>query len=327
MSINKVFNFNAKRIIPLILGIGIVLLSAFTETDPEPETKVELGKKLFFDPILSKDKTISCGSCHMEQFAFADTLIFSDGVSGHKTLRNTPSLTNMKSRPYFFYDGRAATLEEQVFHPVRNPLEMDLSPSLAIKRIKEDKNYSSWFKKIYKHKPDSASIVNAIALFMESLESPGDSPVDQYVNAINPNALTESQIRGRFLFINGAKCFDCHFSPDFTGDEFRNIGTYDGKNLNDVGRFAITKDSSDLGKFKVPGLRNVAVTPPYMHNGMFKTLEEVVEFYDNPYKFVEKPINIDTLLLKPLFLSVQDKKDLVAFMKGLTDQKYISKVK
>ena len=120
------------------------------------------------------------------------------------------------------------------------------------------------------------------------------------------------------------KCFDCHFSPDFTGDEFRNVGLYTGRrNLADRGRFDITKDSADLGKFKVPGLRNVAVTPPYMHNGMFQTLEEVIEFYDQPNQTVPGGINRDTLLNTPLNLTQQEKSDLKIFLEALTDDRFL----
>ena len=135
-------------------------------------------------------------------------------------------------------------------------------------------------------------------------------------------AFTPSQIRGRELFLEKAKCFECHFTPDFTADEFKNIGLYDEVNLLDKGRFEITKNKKDLGKFKVPGLRNVALTAPYMHNGIFTTLEEVVDFYSNPYDVVKTPINMDTLLIKPLNLNVQEKKDLVNFLKGLTDKSF-----
>ena len=136
--------------------------------------------------------------------------------------------------------------------------------------------------------------------------------------------MSTAAIRGREVFMSKkAKCFDCHFSPDFTGDEFRNIGLFDKNQFLDKGRFEVTKDSADLGKFKVPGLRNVAVTPPYMHNGMFSTLEEVVEYYDNPTKFVAHSINADSLLQKPLGLTVQEKSDLVEFMKALTDFRFI----
>lgn len=118
------------------------------------------------------------------------------------------------------------------------------------------------------------------------------------------------------------KCFDCHFSPDFTGDEFRNIGLYNGKALNDTGRFAVTGDALDKGKFKVPGLRNVALTAPYMHNGMFATLEEVIDYYDTPDKFIGDAIGRDTLMARPLGLTAEEKSDLKAFLEALTDDRF-----
>ena len=141
-----------------------------------------------------------------------------------------------------------------------------------------------------------------------------------------PNSMSESAIRGRELFMSDrAKCFDCHFSPDFTGDEFRNIGLYDERQFTDKGRYDVTKKEEDKGKFKVPGLRNVEVTAPYMHNGMFSTLEQVVDYYDNPYKFVSKPLNMDSLLIKPLNFTPQEKSDLVSFLQSLTDYQFKKK--
>jgi cytochrome c peroxidase len=288
-------------------------------------SEAQLGEKLFFDPILSADNLTSCASCHRPEFAFADTSAFSIGFHGEKTERNTPSVMNMVSRPYFFYDGRAATLEEQIFHPIRNPKEMNLSIANAVKRLNNNVLYQKYFKKIYRHKADSLYLGKAIAAYIRTLESTGDAPNDLYIQKKDFKAISASQIRGRNLFLVKAKCFDCHFTPDFTGDEFRNIGIFDGKKYTDTGRFAITKDSADLGKFKTPGLRNIELTAPYMHNGMFKTLEEVVEYYDNPYKFIAKPINIDTLLQKPLELSAEEKSDLVNYMKALTDKNLIKK--
>ena len=288
--------------------------------DFKVSTKVQLGQKLFFDPILSLDQTISCASCHKPEFAFADNVPFSLGVSDSLGIRNTPSIMNMLSRPYFFYDGRVATLEEQVIIPIENPIEMNLSYDIAVKRIQSNHNYDSLFRIIYNTKPDSFNIANSLAEFQRSLESQGDAPHDLWMNEVNSTALTASQIRGRDIFLSDEfKCFDCHFGPDFTGDEFRNVGLFDGKDLTDEGRYAITGDSLDLGKFKVPGLRNVGLTAPYMHNGMFETLEEVIDFYSDPYDFVEQPINLDTLMIEPLNFTVEQKEDLVNFLHSLTD--------
>ncbi len=304
-----------------LLGFNIIMDGETSNENVIPENEVELGELLFFDPILSKNRSISCASCHKPEFAFADTLAFSKGVHGEATKRNTPSVMNMAFRPYFFYDGRVETLQEQAIVPIEDPLEMHLPFKKAVKRVRKNTQYQEYFNKIYGTSPDSTNILNAIAAFVTSLESNGSAPLDVWMFG-KEDAMTESQVRGRELFLERAKCFDCHFSPDFTGDEFRNIGLYNGKDMNDKGRFEITKDSSDLGKFKVPGLRNVALTPPYMHNGRFKTLEEVVEYYDDPTAFISDPINIDTLLMKPLNLTDQEKTDLVHFLHALTDAKF-----
>lgn len=283
--------------------------------------KVDLGKKLFFDPILSLDQSISCASCHQPEFAYGDNKAFSIGVNDSLGTRNTPSVMNMASRPFFFHDGRAATLEEQAVMPIENPVEMNLSFTEAVKRVKSDDEYSKLFQSFYGSEPTPENITNALAEFQRSLESDGSAPHDRWMNEIDTNALSISQQRGREIFLaDEFKCFECHFGPDFTGDEFRSIGLYDGKHLLDKGRFDVTKDSTDLGKFKVPGLRNIALTAPYMHNGMFRTLEEVIDFYSNPYDFVEEPLNLDTLMVEPLNFTSQQKTDLVNFLQSLTDE-------
>lgn len=282
--------------------------------------EIELGEQLFFDPILSADNSLACASCHQPQFAFADNKAFSLGVNDSLGTRNTPSVMNMLSRSFFFHDGRAASLEEQAIGPVENPLEMNMSFDEAVKRVKANPEYVRVFKKIYKEEPNRKNITQALAEFQRSLESDGSAPHDMFLNGEDPNAMTASQQRGRKLFLaDESKCFDCHFGPDFTGDEFRNIGLYDGEKLLDKGRFDVTKKAEDIGKFKVPGLRNVALTAPYMHNGMFNTLEEVIDYYSNPYDFVKKPINMDTLMLKPLNFTPEEKTDLVNFLHSLTD--------
>lgn len=310
-----------------IYYIGILLFIIGCKNEPTNNktekiinTEIELGKKLFFDPILSADKSISCASCHQPQFAFADNKALSIGVNDSLGTRNTPSVMNMLSRPFFFHDGRAASLEAQAIMPVENPVEMNLPFTEAVKRITEDKEYFNLFNRIYQTGPNTENITNALAEFQRSLESGGSAPHDLWMNDTDTNALSISQQRGRDVFLSDEfKCFDCHFGPDFTGDEFRNIGLYDNVKLLDKGRFDVTKDSNDIGKFKTPGLRNIALTAPYMHNGMFNTLEEVIDYYSNPYDFVESPINLDSLMVEPLNLTDQQKTDLVNFLHSLTD--------
>ncbi len=300
-----------------------IILCSFAQKEPvEPYTEEQLGQALFFDPILSLDSTISCASCHKPEFAFADTVAFSKGVGDSLGIRNTPSVMNITYRPFYFYDGKVTTLEEQAIFPIENPIEMHLDFKEALRRLQGSELYNELFKQVFQDAPDSSSLVRALASFQSTLESDGSAPHDQWISGNNPDALSPSQLRGREIYFGKAKCSECHFGVDFTNDEFRNIGLYDGKELNDTGRFAITKDSSDLGKFKTPGLRNVALTAPYMHNGQFKTLEEVIDFYNQPYNVVSQPINMDTLMLNPLHLSQEEKTDLVDFLHTLTDETF-----
>ena len=286
-------------------------------------TKEKLGEILFSDPILSKDRTISCASCHKPQFAFADTAVISPGVHGMLGRRNAPSVMNMASRETFFWDGRAATLEEQVLFPITDSLEMNLPIDSAIARLRDSPRYRQFFKVAFRQQPTKENLALAIAAFERTLETDA-TPNDRWLRD-EPNGMTHQQVRGRTIFREKGKCFDCHFSPDFTGDEFRSIGLFDGKIFKDSGRIAITHNSADLGKFKVPGLRNVAITAPYMHDGSFKTLREVIDYYDNPLATMPNGINRDSLLLQPLGLTESEKQDLESFLHALTDDRFVKK--
>ena len=302
----------------------IVVISSFFEGEnADIKTKTALGKKLFSEKILSKDSSISCASCHKPQFAFADTVAFSVGIAGKLIKRNTPSVLNMKNRPYYFWDGRASSLEEQCLMPIQNPDEMGLPVEEAVKRLNQSKEYKLLFQKIFGQKPTAKNLATAFSAYEKTLETV-DSKFDDWSNSIKN--LSASEERGRQLFVGSkAKCFDCHRMEDFTTDEFKNIGLYNGKDLNDAGLYNLTNKETDRGKFKTPGLRNIAVTTPYMHNGMFKTLEEVVEYYNHPGKFVPDAINIEDALKSPLNLTEKEKKDLVAFLKTLTDKTFLKK--
>ncbi|MFM2327585.1 MAG: hypothetical protein RIR31_1787 [Bacteroidota bacterium] len=304
----------------IIITSLFIVSSSFKDKNAEIKTKASLGKKLFSEKLLSKDATISCASCHKPQFAFADTVAFSTGIGGKLTQRNTPSVLNMKNRPYFFWDGRATSLEEQALMPIQNTDEMGLPIDEAVKRLNESKVYKNLFQKIFKQNPTAKNLGAAFSAYEKTLETV-DSKFDDWSN--NIKKLTASEERGRQLFVSDkSKCFNCHRMEDFTTDEFKNIGLYNGKEWNDAGLYNLTKKGNDKGKFKTPGLRNIAVTAPYMHNGMFKTLEEVVEYYNNPQKVIPNAINIDEDLKIPLGLTEKEKKDLIAFLKTLTDKKY-----
>ena len=315
-----------KKASTLFLGALIFVFTVafqFKKKETEILTKEELGEKLFFDPILSRGKAISCASCHIPAFAFADTAAFSIGDKGTPVLRNSPALTNLSGRTEFFWDGRAASLEEQILGPLSAHDEMDLPIEQAVERLKKDDFYNAAFQKIFKSEINQKNLLKAIAAFERTLETT-NTPYDRFLDG-DEKALTEAQIRGRILFIGKANCALCHSGEDFTADRFKSIGLFNGKELTDSGRFKITKDSSHIGLFKIPGLRNVGVTAPYMHNAMFKTLKEVVQYYNTPDKFVSNSINRDLSLGSSLNLSDSEVDDIVAFLEALTDDRFKQK--
>jgi cytochrome c peroxidase len=310
-----------KKYMIIMATVAVLLLLHASFKGTEPATKAELGKLLFSDPILSRDKTISCASCHLPAYAFADTAATSKGVGGARGVRNTPSAMNVKLQRTFFWDGRAKTLEEQALKPIENPVEMDLPVEQAVLRLQAHPTYAAYFKKIFNAEPSRENLAEAIAAFERTLET-SDSPFDEWKFYDRPEVVSEAVKRGFDVFNGKGKCILCHFGADFTANEFRNIGLFDGKKLNDSGRMVITGNPDDLGRFKTGSLRNVAITAPYMHNGMFNTLKEVIDFYNDPAKVVPGGINRDSLLRKPLELTTAEKNDLEAFLIALTDKQF-----
>ncbi len=321
MNREQYLNKNNRFIIAVIsLFMIIVVVMAFSPKQAEID-EVQLGKLLFNDKILSNKQTISCASCHNPSFAFSDTVAFSVGDDGKPGRRNALSITNLAERSFFFYDGRAASLEEQALFPIADPLEMNLPIEKAIARLIANKKYLILFLKVYNEKPNAQNLGKAFAAFEKTLET-SNSAWDNYAKG-DKKAVNNAVLRGRKIFNSKGKCFDCHSGIDFTNDEFRNIGLYNAYELNDLGRAAFTKKNDDIGKFKVPGLRNVSVTAPYMHNGMFKTLKEVLAYYNNPTSIVAGSINTDSLLAEPLNLSPSELEDLEAFLNALTDKQFL----
>ena len=301
----------------LLIFFSAIFFSSFKFTD-EIDSAQKLGEKLFFDPILSSDLSISCASCHKPEFGFADNVAFSKGVNGKLTKRNVPSVMNVSLRSIFFLDGRALTLEEQAKGPIENPDEMNLPIDVAVKRLNLNEDYKILFNKIYKENPNESNLLDAISAYEKTLETQ-DSEFDLAVK--NDNIKDEVE-KGRKIFVGRGNCFDCHNGIDFTDDDFHNIGLFNGSDLKDSGRAVISKYKLDVGKFKTPGLRNVAVTAPYMHNGKFATLEQVVDYYNEPSKLMPNAVNRDTLI-KPLGLNSDEKLALVAFLKALTDKRFV----
>lgn len=305
-----------------VLGVAL-LLAVATPSLPQEErdaARVELGQRLFFDPILSQDRSISCASCHRPEHAFADDRPFSTGVGGKLGDRNTPTVMNASGRASLFWDGRAATLEDQAVFPIENPVEMALPIDEALARLAADPAYVALFGKAYNGAITARTLGRALAAYQKTLDTV-DTPYDRYAHG-DENAISDSARRGRLLFIGRAKCAECHSGEDFTSERFRNIGLYDGQRLTDPGRGAITGNPAENGEFKIPTLRNVAVTAPYMHNGMFATLREVIDYYDAPDRFVPQAIGRDVSMEETLNLTEQDKRDLEAFLESLTDDRF-----
>lgn len=289
------------------------------QNNPLSTKGFELGRKLFYDPILSKDNTISCGSCHKQFAAFADLEHkVSHGIDGKLGTRNTPALANLRWNPDFFWDGGVNHLELVPLAPITNPLEMGEELGHVIRKLNRDPKYVVAFRQVFNQDSiNSQQLLRALAQFMGEMVS-ANSPYDQYKNG-KSEALTSEQKQGLLVF--DAKCSSCHKPGLFTNHSFRNNGL--DANFTDNGRHIITQNKSDLGKFKVPSLRNVALTAPYMHDGRFWTLEQVLEHYSGG---VKKSATLDPVLdgsKLGIMLSTAEKIQMLAFLEALTDQSFI----
>ncbi|MFN0053042.1 MAG: cytochrome-c peroxidase [Planctomycetales bacterium] len=291
------------------------------EDNPYSSAKAELGKLLYFDKRLSIDDTVSCASCHAPEKAFADGAPVSTGIGGQKGGRSAPTVINRGYSTQQFWDGRAASLEEQAKGPVANSIEMtsektaEAAHAAIVKKLRGIPGYVKRFEQVFGTREfDMDHVAKAIATFERTVCS-GNAPYDRH-QAGKKDALTADQVRGMNVFFNKAACDSCHLGFNFTDGSYVNIGIGMDKPNPDLGRFAVSGRDEDKGAFKTPTLRDIEHTGPYMHDGSLKTLEEVVEHYD---KGGIKNPHLDQRM-KPLKLSAQDKKDLVAFMKALSGE-------
>lgn len=318
------------------------------EDNPITRAKVELGRQLFFDRRLSIDSTISCADCHAPNTGYGANTRFGVGIRGLEGNRNSPVAFNRILSQAQFWDGRAATLEEQAIGPIENPIEMGFTHDACISFLKENEVYRLQFEKIFGRDPVIDDVGRAIATFERTLVT-GPSPYDYYetvrqleeafaedledletLKSEDPELYTryveakkeseahpmsDSAKRGRELFFSAkSNCSACHVGVNFTDELYHNLGVGMDVENPDLGRYEITKEEKDKGAFKTPTLRNITQTGPFMHDGSQETLEEVVEYYakgghPNPY-LSDK--------IKKLDLTTQDKADLVEFMKALT---------
>lgn len=280
--------------------------------------RVQLGKRLFYDPILSRDSSISCSSCHLQSAAFTDGLQFSKGVADREGFRNAPSLSNLAWHPYFFYDGGVPTMELQVLAPIEAHFEMDNQLLTVIERLKRHAQYPTLFRQAYgREMPDAYGLTRAIAAFERTLVS-GDAPWDRYMSGREPTAMDAAQQRGWALFQSDSlHCASCHAGFDFTDYSFQNIGL--PVTTADSGRMRITLDEADRGKYKTPSLRNVALTAPYMHDGSITNLRAVIEHFASGGMHYGN----QSPLAQGFAISEQEKDDLIAFLNALTDRSFV----
>ena len=287
------------------------------EDNPLTVEKIALGKKLFFDPILSVDSTISCASCHFPQYGFSDTVQFSKGVEDKLGLRNAMPLINLVYSTSFFWDGANPSLEEQAIHPIINELEMASKPEWFVPKLENHPEYPELFQKAMDAPPSAKTVVDAIASYERILVST-NSPYDRYL-AGDTSALSPSAKKGLTIFESEqGECFHCHVGYNLTDGSFQNNGLYYA--YGDLGRMEITGSIFDEGKFKVPTLRNIEHTAPYMHDGSLKTLEEVMDHYGSG----GKPHPNRNIFVGNISLNEQEKQDIIAFMKSLSDDEFLN---
>ncbi|GAA5029462.1 di-heme enzyme [Marivirga lumbricoides] len=312
------------------------------EDNPLTEKGFQLGRMLFYEKKLSGDNTMACASCHQQKKAFTDGLAVSKGIDGIAGKVSAMSLVNMLWAEKFTWNGRKRSIEEQSVDPVANPIEMHTTFEAAIEKLEAD-GYSELFSEVF-GTPEitEGRIGKALSQFQRSLIS-GNSKYDQYLR--NEYQATSQEIRGMQLFfthpipgqLRGGNCGDCHLGPLTSGDidgfqGFHNNGLDSDEEL-DAGLMEFTGNPADKGRFKTPSLRNIALTAPYMHDGRFQTLEEVLDHYNENIK---KSETLDILIKEgsnepidpnepvKLFLTDQEKEDIIAFLHMLTDEEFVN---
>ena len=279
------------------------------------QAKVELGKQLYFDNRLSGNNTRSCAFCHAPTSGFTTPTPVGIGMNGLLG-RNNPTVYNTAYNTSQFWDGRAGSLEEQALGPIQNPDEMNEKLDNLVTELSRVRGYVAQFKNVFGTGVNAQGIAEAIAAFERTIIST-NSAFDKFM-AGDSKAMNESAQRGMKILQGKGRCVLCHNGPNFTDNKFHNLGVpQTGPLKEDLGRYNVTKRDGDRGAFKTPTLRSAIETAPYMHDGAFKTLEEVVDFYN---KGGGKNPHLDPLIL-PLNLSDPEKKDLVEFLKALTGEK------
>jgi cytochrome c peroxidase len=326
-----------KKLVVILSLVSVIAVSAFKGADPMPfpvpkgwpapvydfnsnpisEARIALGKRLFFDPLLSRNNTISCASCHLPQTAFTHIdHDLSHGIDNRIGTRNSLALVNLAWSRNFMWDGAVHHLDVQSLAPITHPSEMDEKIENVVKKLQQDADYLLLYKAAF----DDSSItgehtLTALSQFMLTFVS-ANAKYDRVMRG--EAEFTEYEIRGYSLF--KTNCASCHTEPLFTNGEFENNGLTVDTTLNDIGRMKVTHKEADRRKFKVPTLRNVEVSYPYMHDGRFKSLQMVLFHYTHG---IEQSSTLSIQLQSPMQLNEDNKRDLIAFLKTLTDEEFL----
>lgn len=303
--------------------VGFDRLPPSPDENPTTIEKSGLGRRLFFDPILSNDGSVSCASCHQPEHGFASPDRLAIGIDGQIGTRNAPSILNRAFGQHFSWDGRDASLEEQALSPLSSKTELGGDLKTVIANIRKDKSYVDAFASIFANdqleSPDqyvnTENIAKALACFERTLTS-GNSEVDRFRGS-EYSALSKSARQGLWLFESRAGCWKCHSGSNFTDEEFHNTGVQFGKSNRDLGRQIVTEDDAHRFQFKTPSLRDVEHTAPYMHDGSSETLRDVVEFYNRGGSPDDPLLDKD---MKPLNLTDEQVGFLVDFLKALSGE-------
>jgi cytochrome c peroxidase len=317
----------------LFLGFVIIkneaLLFEYPEYWPKPEynfsklsmteEEFQLGRHLFYDPLLSRDNTISCASCHLQATGFTHVdHDLSHGIEGRIGTRNSISIMNLAWNTSFMWDGGVNHLEVQALAPITSENEMDESLAKIVEKLNNSKKYKSLFYKVHKDSlVTGQKTLLALSQFVVMLTS-YNSKYDSYIRNEVVDEFTEQEKNGLNIFRNN--CASCHKEPLFTINDFKNNGLSVDNTLNDFGRMIVTKKSQDSLKFKVPTLRNIQFTQPYMHDGRFETLQEVINHYTSG---VQHSATLAEELKEPIILTHKEKVDLLVFLRTLTDQEFL----
>ena len=285
----------------------------YPEDNPFNPKSIDFGGSLFFETLLSRDSSISCQSCHLITEAFADHLPVGEGIDKRKVTRNTPTIFNIGFHPYLMRDGKFETLEDQVLGPINDHREFDLSPEEVVQRLKSVPLYRRLSMEVYQQELDITVVQRALANFQRAVIS-DQSAFDDYMRG-DATALSEQAIEGWKLFQSDRlNCTKCHNGYDFTDYRFQNNGLY--ASFADSGRALISHNQSDIGKFKVPTLRNISITSPYMHDGSLTTLDAVIDHYASGGKEHDN----QSPHITGFSISAKEREQLLAFFNSLTEK-------